>query len=99
MMLHGITRSDLVAAYIERFHPNQNILVVYLNETEGCQRLLKAIEEDLELPIPNRIELDSEYILIGSHRSELLKFVQKHSKLVYDTRTELFVNSCLYMTN
>ena len=99
MMIHGITSSDLLAAYIERFHPGQNILVVHLNDSEGCQQVLEDLKNDLLLTVPNRIELDSEYIMIGSHREELTKFLQKHHHLVCDTRLELYVNSCLYMSN
>ena len=95
MMIHGITSSDLLAADIERFHPGQNILVVHLNDSEGCQQVLEDLKNDLLLAIPNRIELDSEYIMIGSHREELTKFLQKHHHLVCDTRLELYVcSSC-----
>lgn len=99
MMIHGITLSDLVATYIERFHPGQNILVVYLNETDGCKKLLQSMQEELQIAVLYRVELDSDIILVGSHRDELVKFLDKHNHLVCDTRMELYVNSCLYRCN
>lgn len=99
MMIHGITSSDLLAAYIDRYHRNMNVMVVHLNVTSGCQRLLGDIKDQLLLAIPDRIELDSDYIMIGSHREELTKFINAHDHLIYDTRLELYVDGCLYMTN
>lgn len=99
MMIHGITLSDLVAAYVERFHPGQNILAVYLNESEGCKKLLQAIHDELQIAVLYRIELDSDIILIGSHRDELTNFLEKHHHLVYDTSMELYVNSCMCKRN
>lgn len=99
MMIHGITNSDLLAAYIDKYHRNMNIMVVYINVTSGCQRLLGDIKDQLLLPIPDRIELDSDYIMIGSHREALTKFINAHDHLIYDTRLELYIDGCLYMTN
>lgn len=99
MMIHGITKSDLVAAYIERFHPNQNILVIYLNDTDGCKKVLEDLKFDMEIPILARIELDSDFIMIGSYREELTKFLGNHHHLVCDTEIELYVNSCMYKRN
>lgn len=99
MMIHGITRYDLLAAYIDKYHRNMNVMVVHLNVTSGCQRLLEDIKDQLLLPIPHRIELDSDYIMIGSHREELIKFINAHNHLIYDTRLELYIDRCLYMTN
>jgi len=99
MMIHGITLSDLVAAYIERFHSRQNILAIYLNESDGCKKLLQSMQDELQIAILYRVELDSDIILVGSHRDELVKFLEKHHHLVCDTRMELYVNSCLYRHN
>lgn len=99
MMIQGITKSDLVAAYIERFHPGKNILTIYLNETEGCKKLLKDMQEELQIAVLYRIELDSDVIFVGSHREELVKFIDKHHHLVCDTSMELYVNSCLCKRN
>lgn len=99
MMTQGITTTDLLACYIERFHPAQNVLVIYLNDTAGCQQVLEDLKEQLLLPVPSRMKLDSEYILIGSHMEELNKFIQQHSFLVCDTRLELYTHGCLYRHN
>ena len=99
MMIQGITKSDLVSAYIERFHPGQNILVIYVNETEGCKKVLQDVKEDLQIAVLYRIELDSDVIFIGSYRDELSKFLEKHHHLVCDTTMELYVDSCLYKHN
>lgn len=99
MMLHGITNSDLLAAYVDKYHRNMNIMVVYMNVTNGCQRVLGDIKDKLLLPIPDRIELDSDYIMIGANRDELTKFITSHNHLAYDTRLELYIDGCLYMCN
>ena len=99
MIIHGITSSDLLAAYIDKYHHNMNVMVVHLNVTSGCQRLLGDIKDQLLLAIPDRIEHDSDYIMIGSHREELTKFINAHDHPIYDTRLELYIDGCLYMTN
>lgn len=99
MIIHGITTSDLVAAYVERFHPNQNILVIYLNGTDSCKKVLEDLELDMEIPILTRIETGLDFIMIGSYREGLTKFINDHNHLIYDTRLELYIDSCLCKTN
>lgn len=99
MMIAGITRSELLLAYIEKYHIGDNVLVVHLNDTEGCKKILRDLSSNLELAIPSRFELDSDYIFISFYKQELVKFLRDHSRLVYNTRLDLYVDGVFYGIN
>ncbi len=99
MMIQGITSHDLLDSYIERYYSNKVVLVIRLNSSDGCQRILADIRDQLNLPIPERIEIQSDYILLCSNREELTEFIKNHQYQVYCTLLELYVDACRYMSN
>lgn len=99
MMIAGITRSDLLLAYIEKYHIGDNVLVVHLNDTEGCKKILSDLSDKLDLSVPSRFEMDSDYIFISFYKQDLVKFLRDHSRLVYNTRLDLYVGGVFYGVN
>ena len=98
-MIAGVKKQDLISSYIEKFHNKESILVIHMNDSEGCKSILKQIDEELMLPVPNRIEMDSDFLLLGTYTREAVELIKKNNHLVSDTHLELYVNGSLYIRN
>lgn len=99
MILHGVTKKDLISAYIQRFHNTDSILVIHKNDSEGYTRIMKSVEEDLEFPVPHKLELNSEFIFLGVSKRAGIEFISRNNHLVCDTTIELYVNGSRYLRN
>lgn len=99
MILQGITINDLVSAYIERTYGSSTVLVIYLNNSDGCERVLEDVKYQLQLPAPLRMIEGSDYLFVVSSAKELEEFLEKHHQLVYDTHMELYTEGSMIRHN
>lgn len=90
MILQGITIHDLVSAYVEHTYRNLSVLVIYLNDSDGCRSVLDDVQYKLQLPAPPRMLAGSDCLFVAASYRELKEFLEKHLQLVYDTYMELY---------
>lgn len=99
MILQGITIHDLVSAYVERTYRNLAVLVIYLNDSDGCKSVLEDVQYQLQLPAPPRMLDGRDCLFVASSYRELDEFLKKHPQLVYDTHMELYSEGSMLRHN
>ena len=99
MMCQGITLDDLIASYIQRYHSDKTILVIHKNNTRGYTSVLQHLEDDLLMRVPQIIEINSDYIFVGTSLYDGKEFLKDNKRADCQTRIDLYVQGVLYSCN
>ena len=101
MMVQGVTVDDLIACFIERFHGRGAFLVIHKEsqDTAGYIKILQELEDQLMMRVPNMIEMNSDFILVGTYVKEAKEFLKENPRSKRHIRIDLYVDGVLYECN
>lgn len=101
MMVQGVTKEDLIACFIERFHGKGAYLVIHKEDqdTPGYIKILQELEDQLMMRVPNIIEINSDFIIVGTYTKDGENFLKENSRASRKIRIDLYLDGVLYACN
>lgn len=101
MIVQGITKEDLIACFIERFHGKGAYLVIHKEDrdTPGYIKILQELEDQLMMRVPNIIEINSDFILVGTYVNDGKEFLRSNQRSERHVRIDLYMDGVLLSCN